>query len=263
MKINLLALAFCFCILVFAALVQGVLAQGDGQFTISPFADYDLLSQRAIQEQPPGFEVVSDQQVSDQQPPYRPALEFGKEQAAIWQTATGQTATGQTTSGPGGASSEGVNGIFLYLEGVPGESTDKSHKDWIDVISFDYGIRSPPQYGASAGGAAAGRPQFGDLVITKYLDRASPQLYLLASNGMHIPEARLEVIRRGNLVLRYRLSDVTVGAVETAGEAADRILDKVSLKYGKIEWTYFMQGPTGQPSGEVKTGWDLAANRAV
>lgn len=259
MKPNLLALAFCFCILVFAALVNGVLAQGDGQFTISPFADYDLLSQRAIQEQPPGFEVVSDQQASDQQPPYQPVLEFGKEQAAI-----GQTATGQTTAGPGGASSEGINGIFLYLEGVPGDSTVESHKDWIDVLSFNYGIRNPTQYGASGSGvAAAGRPQFGDLVITKYLDKASPQLYLMASNGMHIPEARLEVIKRGNLVLRYRLSDVTVGAVETAGEAADRILDKVSLKYGKIEWTYFVQSPTGQSSGEVKTGWDLAANRAV
>jgi hypothetical protein len=133
--------------------------------------------------------------VSDQQPPYQPVLEFGKEQAVI-----GQTATGQTTAGPGGASSEGVNGIFLYLEGVSGESTVDSHRDWIDVLSFNYGIRSPPQYGASAGGAAAGRPQFGDLVITKYLDKASPQLYLMASNGMHIPEARLEVIKGGNLV---------------------------------------------------------------
>ena len=253
MKINFLALAFGFCILVSVALFNGALAQGDSPFTASPFADYDLLSQNAIQEQPPGFEVVSDQQ-----PPYQPVLEFGKEQAAI-----GQTATGQTTAGPGGASSEGVNGIFLYLEGVPGDSTVESHKDWIDVLSFNYGIRNPSQYGASGTGAAAGRPQFGDLVITKYLDKASPQLYLMASNGMHIPEARLEVIRRGNLVLRYRLSDVTVGAVETAGEAAERILDKVSLKYGRIEWTYFVQDPTGRPSGEVKTGWDLTANRAV
>ena len=253
MKINFLALAFGLCILVSVALVNGALAQGDGPFTASPFADYDLLSQNAIQEQPPGFEVATDQQ-----PPYQPVLEFGKEQAAI-----GQTATGQTTAGPGGASSEGVNGIFLYLEGVPGDSTVESHKDWIDVLSFNYGIRNPPQYGTSGSGAAAGRPQFGDLVITKMLDKASPQLYLMASNGMHIPEARLEVIRGGNLVLRYRLSDVTVGAVETAGEAANRILDKVSLKYGKIEWTYFVHGPTGQPSGEVKTGWDLAANRAI
>ncbi len=259
MKTNFLALAFGFCILVSVALVNGALAQGDGPFTASPFADYDLLSQNAIQEQPPGFEVASDQQ-----PPYQPVLEFGKEQAATGQTAIGQTATGQTTAGPGGSSSEGVNGIFLYLEGVPGDSTVESHRDWIDVLSFNYGIRNPSQYGASGSGvAAAGRPQFGDLVITKYLDKASPQLYLMASNGMHIPEARLEVIRRGNLVLRYRLSDVTVGAVETAGEAADRILDKVSLKYSKIEWAYSGQDPTGRPLGEVKTGWDLAANRAI
>ncbi len=131
------------------------------------------------------------------------------------------------------------------------------------MLSFNYGIRNPPQYGVSGSGLVAGRSQFGDLVITKMLDRASPQLYLMASNGKHIPEARLEVVRGGNLVLRYRLSDVTVGTVETASEAADGILDKVSLKYGKIEWTYSTQDPTGRLSGEIKAGWDLTANSAL
>jgi type VI protein secretion system component Hcp len=70
------------------------------------------------------------------------------------------------TMGPGG-SSEGVNGIFLSLEGVPGESAIEAHRNWIDVLSFNYGIQNPAPIPASGSGMRAGLPQFGDLVITK------------------------------------------------------------------------------------------------
>ncbi len=111
MKINFLTLAFCLC-MVSAALVHVAFAQIDRPFTASPFADYDLLSQYAAQEQPSRLGVVSDQQPTNQP------------LAKSW---TGQATT--ATSGPGGSSPDGVNGIFLYLEGVPGGSTVESHKD--------------------------------------------------------------------------------------------------------------------------------------
>ena len=29
---------------------------------------------------------------------------------------------------------------FLKIDGIPGESTDDKHKDWIEVLSFDFGM---------------------------------------------------------------------------------------------------------------------------
>jgi type VI secretion system secreted protein Hcp len=240
MKISLPALVVCFCFLVPQGLVFG--AFGQDPSASSPFANYNLAQPYVAETQPSGLEVVADRFQSADQP-------------------LPESGTGQMTMGPGG-SSEGVNGIFLSLEGVPGESAIEAHRNWIDVLSFNYGIQNPASIPASGGGMRAGLPQFGDLVITKQMDKASPQLYLAASNGKHIALARLEVIKGGRLVLVYRLSDVTVGAVEVAGEGTDIILEKVSLKYGRIEWTYIAVDPTGQELGEFKTGWDLAANRA-
>ena len=29
---------------------------------------------------------------------------------------------------------------FLKIDGIPGESTDDKHKDWIEILSFDFGM---------------------------------------------------------------------------------------------------------------------------
>ena len=41
--------------------------------------------------------------------------------------------------------------MFLDIAGIPGESTDKDHKDWIEVLSYSLGVANP----ASPGGGAA------------------------------------------------------------------------------------------------------------
>ncbi len=33
---------------------------------------------------------------------------------------------------------------FLKIDGIPGESTDDKHKDWIEVLSYGVGIQQPP-----------------------------------------------------------------------------------------------------------------------
>ena len=32
---------------------------------------------------------------------------------------------------------------FLKIDGIPGESADAKHKDWIDVLSYGFGIQQP------------------------------------------------------------------------------------------------------------------------
>jgi bacteriocin-like protein len=33
----------------------------------------------------------------------------------------------------------GAYDAFLKIDGIPGESTDDKHKDWIEILSFNHG----------------------------------------------------------------------------------------------------------------------------
>ncbi len=51
---------------------------------------------------------------------------------------------------------------FLKIDGIPGESTDDKHKDWIEITSYSQAIHQPASSTASSvGGASAERVNIG------------------------------------------------------------------------------------------------------
>ncbi len=69
---------------------------------------------------------------------------------------------------------------FLKIEGIAGESTDKKHKDQIEILSYNHGVSQPSTGTASsAGGGTSGRCEHRDFTVVKELDKASP---LIAQN---------------------------------------------------------------------------------
>ncbi len=49
---------------------------------------------------------------------------------------------------------------FLKIDGIPGESSDENHKDWIELTSFKHGLNQPASATASsAGGRYSGARQ--------------------------------------------------------------------------------------------------------
>jgi len=171
------------------------------------------------------------------------------------------------TMGPGGSSAEGSSGAYLLISGVPGDAVEDKHKNWIDVLAFNYSVSNPVAGSHAIGGAAASeRAALGDLVFVKPMDKSSPKVYLLASNGDHIPEAKLEILQNGMMVLQYRLNDVTVTSVEAFGKEEVEgwaPLERVSLSYGRIEWSYTKINEASGAGETVKAGWDVVANKAI
>jgi type VI secretion system secreted protein Hcp len=80
---------------------------------------------------------------------------------------------------------------FMKIAGVPGESTDDKHKDWIEILSFSYGAA---QTSSASGGAGTGAA-IHDLVITKNIDRASPKLAECLTKGNNFGDVTLETWR--------------------------------------------------------------------
>lgn len=156
---------------------------------------------------------------------------------------------------------------FLKIDGIPGESSDDKHAEWIEITSFNHSMEQPASATASnAGGATAERVNHGTFNFTHLLDKASPKLYEAVCTGKHIKEVTLELCRAGGDKLKYmeiKLEQVLVSSIAPSGAAGrDFPSEDVSFSYGKIKWTYTQQKRAdGAGGGNVSAGWDLTANK--
>jgi len=158
---------------------------------------------------------------------------------------------------------------FLQIDGIPGESTDDKHKDWIEVLSYSHELSQPSSGRVSdGGGRSAERCNHGTFNFVKSLDKASPKLALYCCNGMHIPKITLELCRAAGdkqKYMQYILSDTIVSSVRPVGSSSSEIAplpqEEISFSYGKIEWVYTeTDHKTGKAKGEIKAHWDLSTN---
>lgn len=153
---------------------------------------------------------------------------------------------------------------FLKVDGIPGESPDDRHRDWIDVISFKEGVTQVSSAQRSAaGGASAARAQFADLTVIKRVDKASVKLKEFCAKGGIIKEVILSCVYRGKLPIEFytiKLTPVTVSGVKVSAESAG-LLEEVTFNYGAIEWNYVQVAPDGKLLGQTRSGWDLIQNR--
>jgi len=160
---------------------------------------------------------------------------------------------------------------FVNFGDIKGESTDKDHKDWVTILSFDHAIRQPASVTQkSAGGRAAEEADHSPFSITKLLDAATPKLYEASCKGTHIPEVTIELWRAGGdnplKYMEYKLKEVLVSAVIANGNPvgpAQFPTETVQLTYGAIEWTYTKQDEKGAAKGNVAAKWSVAKGAAA
>lgn len=158
---------------------------------------------------------------------------------------------------------------FLKIDGIPGESTDDKHKDWIEVLSFNHGVHQPSSATASsAGGGTTERANFEDFTIVHHIDKASAKLFENSASGKHHPTVTLELCRAGGDKLKYLeikmeevvISGVQVGGASKAGDAFPT--ETVTFNFGAIKTTYTQQKRAdGTGGGNVTGGWDLRSNK--
>lgn len=160
---------------------------------------------------------------------------------------------------------------FLKIEGIPGESRDDRHINWIEILSYSHAI-AQPQSGSpgNAGGGPAERCDHGVFVIVKPIDQATPKLSEACCDGRHIPSVTLSLNRAGGdkvQYMTYKMSEVLVSSVRPGGSAKGGEalpLEEITFSYGRIEWTYTKQKrEDGTGGGVVAAGWDVSRNKRV
>lgn len=156
--------------------------------------------------------------------------------------------------------------IYLKIDGIPGESTDSEHKDWIEVMSFNHGItQTASATAASAGGGTTSRTEHQDYSITKLIDKASPKLYEACSTGKHFKTVNIEMFRAsGDKRVKYMEVNMETAIIShvSPGGGHEFPSESVSFTYGAIKWTYTQQKrEDGTAGGNVTGGWSLTENK--
>lgn len=159
----------------------------------------------------------------------------------------------------GGESYSGPPHIFLEATGasgpaIVGESTVPGREGQIEVLDWQWGIKNNISLGSASGGAGAGKADFSSLLITRFVDSASPTLMNYAATARHIDE----LVLTGDLPnaagvpqTRYVLTMTLalVASVDLAAAAGSAIpTEELVIEFGAVKVEYFALSPDGKPS---------------
>ena len=141
--------------------------------------------------------------------------------------------------------------MFLKMAGVTGEATDSAHKGEIDVVSWSWGLRAPVEL---VSGRATGATTLTELNVVKHVDRASPTLMTLLRNHKPIDTVVLTVRKAGVSPFEYikiELATVRITSlqVEVVRTGEPEVVERLTLGFTKVAFSYTPQGATGGAGG--------------
>ena len=154
--------------------------------------------------------------------------------------------------------------MFLNIEGeIEGESKDKEHANEIDVVDWSFGLSNSGSF-HMGGGGGAGKANFQDISISKYVDSASTKLMLYCANGDHFKNATLTVRKAGKTALEYiiiKMGKVMITSVSTGGSGGDdRLVEHITLNFEDFEVKYTPQKDDGSAGKPTEIKWDIGKN---
>ncbi len=149
---------------------------------------------------------------------------------------------------------------YLKFDGVDGEATDANHDKWIDLLSFQQTI-SRESSAASGSTRQRGAAVFGDIVLTKQLDKSTPKLQEAIASGKVFPSVEFELAADYGgsraTYLKYELKNVMVTSYSISGSADGVPTEQLSLNFEEIKVTYTEFDSSGASKGNVETTWKV------
>jgi type VI secretion system secreted protein Hcp len=158
---------------------------------------------------------------------------------------------------------------FLKIDGVDGESEDKSYPKSLQIESFSFGGTNSGSSGYGTG-AGTGKVNMQDFHFVVAHSKASAILFLKMCAGDHIGKAVLTCRKStgsdgGQLpYLTVEFGDIVISSFQTGGSAGSPIpTEQISFNYTKIVWESKAQDKDGKISSGPKHGWDTKKNQKV
>lgn len=159
--------------------------------------------------------------------------------------------------------------FFIKLDGIDGESADKAHAKWIEVLGFSHGSVQTITIGRSTD--VTGRGQFEPFVFTHLVDKATPKIQQYAMSGKNISKVNFHVCRAiggaQTVVYEMTLENVKIGKAQVyadvpaaVDEPAALPRERVELVAAKITWKVTAIKPDNTKDGAVEASFNQVEN---
>jgi len=156
---------------------------------------------------------------------------------------------------------------FLKIESpdIKGESKVDGFADQIDVLAWSWGASQSGTMHVATGGGA-GKANVGDLSVTKWVDKASPNLLQAVISGKQFGKATLTCRRAGGDAavpyLLIEMEKVIITSHTLGGSGGqDQFTENLSLNFAQYKKTYTPQKDDGTADAAVgPVGWKIREN---
>ncbi len=171
--------------------------------------------------------------------------------------------------------------IFIKIDGIDGESADKNHGKWIDVITFAHGAEQSVSGNRNAD--VSGRGHFIPFSFIHSVDKATPKIQQFCMSGQKIAKVEFVVCRAvaGAQVPVYEITMENVkickanvvasdadgkqngqdAATAFAGTESNYVpVETVTLIPGKMTWKQTSIKPDNTKDGAVEASFNQVEN---
>jgi len=159
---------------------------------------------------------------------------------------------------------------FLKFEGpdLKGESKADGYAEQVDVLAWSWGATQTGTMHVATGGGA-GKANVNDVTITKWVDKASPNLAQAVISGKQFNKATLTCRKAGGEkpveYLKFDLENVIVSSLATGGTGGeDRFTENIGLNFATYKMSYTPQKDDGTAESAVgPVGWSIRENKTT
>jgi type VI secretion system secreted protein Hcp len=159
---------------------------------------------------------------------------------------------------------------FLKFEGpdLKGESKADGYAEQVDVLAWSWGATQTGTMHVATGGGA-GKANVNDLTITKWVDKASPNLAQAVISGKQFNKATLSCRKAGGEkpveYLKFDLENVIISSLATGGAGGeDRFTENIALNFATYKMSYTPQKDDGSAESAVgPVGWSIRENKTT
>ena len=118
---------------------------------------------------------------------------------------------------------------YIKFDGVDGESQDKDHKGWSNLLSFneESSISNDSE-------SSRNQSEISEVVIVKGLDKASPKIAESIAKGMVFPKVDIHLISSDGIFLVYDLTNVIITSYSINASGNQIPIEEFSLNFEKI-----------------------------
>jgi type VI protein secretion system component Hcp len=136
--------------------------------------------------------------------------------------------------------------IFMFINGIPGESAAAGHAKWIEVSAYHTSFsQSVPSTGGGAGKAV-----LGSFVVTTPYSIAVPPLLHALVTGRHFPTVKIQAATPGpKRVMNYltiTLTNVGLSAINESS-AGERPTETLTFQAAQLAVSYVTAGGQAAP----------------